>query len=331
MKNKSNVINYLFYVFFALLIINPSSIHSLPISDSTNNKSKTLSKPDSLQQKEKKINSDTTNKPNKLDIEKDDKGQIDSGKILFNKSKELIELKEKELKNLIESKEKEDGRILMFIFIIYAILFLIILGVLYYILSNKVKKLNDKIEKNRKDYNNFQSLNSSDGSFKSDFQETKRNVSKFESKLKEFEDSLLDLKSNQDKMATNIKATNDLNLNIQKGQVAKNIEVDKQIENSIEDDKGKYYNVEYYVESGIIKFRETDSGTPFYMQQFKNRSELTLDEKAYATTYSESIEKCFTVRGNKSGNYKNIKPGECEYDSNSQIWKLIKKGEVEGK
>ncbi|MBK7446137.1 MAG: hypothetical protein IPJ45_08955 [Ignavibacteria bacterium] len=159
----------------------------------------------------------------------------------------------------------------------------------------------------------------------------KRNVSKFESKLKEFEDSLLDLKSNQDKMATNIKATNDLNLNIQKGQVAKNIEVDKQIENSIEEDKGKYYNVEYYVESGIIKFRETDSGTPFYMQQFKNRSELTLDEKAYATTYSESIEKCFTVRGNKSGNYKNIKPGECEYDSNSQIWKLINKGEVEGK
>ncbi|MBK7446136.1 MAG: hypothetical protein IPJ45_08950 [Ignavibacteria bacterium] len=174
MKTKSNVINYLFYVFFTLLIINPSSIHSLPIIDSTNNKSKTLSKPDTLQQKENRINSDSTNKSNKLDIEKSDKGQIDSGKSLFNKSKELIELKEKELKNLIELKEKEDGRILMFIFIIYAILFLIILGVLYYILSNKVKKLNDKIEKNRKDYNNFQSLNSSDGSFKSDFQETKK-------------------------------------------------------------------------------------------------------------------------------------------------------------
>lgn len=105
---------------------------------------------------------------------------------------------------------------------------------------------------------------------------------------------------------------------------------DEQNQSQIEE-VGKYFNVEYFVENGAIKFRETDSGTPFYIQQFRDRSELTIKEKSYTSTYSESIEKCFKIHGAISGNYKNIKPGFCEFETNSNTWIFLSMGELEGK
>jgi len=291
--------------------------------------SKIKGKIDTTKQIENKISSDTSKNPNNQIVKKSNQEQLDS--TLLIKSKELIESKEKEIKNLIESKEREDGEILLYIFIILAAFFLIIIAVLFYYISNKLKHINGRIEKYRKDFKNFDNLNSIGGSFNNDYQGLSRNLSSLESGFKDMENSILELKTNLEEVTTKINATNEFNSNLQTEQEIKDIEVDKQIEDKIEDDVGKYYNVEYFVEGGEIKFRETDSGSPFYMQQFKNRSELSLDEKAFATTFSESIEKCFNVKGNKSGNYKNIKPGKCEFDSFSSIWKLMEKGEVESK
>lgn len=94
--------------------------------------------------------------------------------------------------------------------------------------------------------------------------------------------------------------------------------------------KPKIYLVEYFVDNGEIKFKETNSGTPFYMDQYDDRSELTVNEAAYApSNYSESIQKCFKVSGEMSGKYRNKKPALCSYDGNLNIWNLIQMGELD--
>jgi hypothetical protein len=95
--------------------------------------------------------------------------------------------------------------------------------------------------------------------------------------------------------------------------------------------KHKTFLVEYYVDNGEIKFKETNSGTPFYMDKYDDRSELTVNESTYApSNYSESIQKCFKVNGNMSGKYRNKKPALCSYDENSGTWNLIQTGELDG-
>jgi hypothetical protein len=95
--------------------------------------------------------------------------------------------------------------------------------------------------------------------------------------------------------------------------------------------KHKTFLVEYYVDNGEIKFKETNSGTPFYMDKFDDRSELTVNESTYApSNYSESIQKCFKVNGSMSGKYRNTKPALCSYDETSGTWNLIQTGELDG-
>lgn len=95
--------------------------------------------------------------------------------------------------------------------------------------------------------------------------------------------------------------------------------------------KHKSFLVEYYVDNGEIKFKETNSGTPFYMDKFDDRSELTVNESSYApSNYSESIQKCFKVNGSMSGKYRNKKPALCSFDENSGTWNLIQTGELDG-
>jgi hypothetical protein len=94
--------------------------------------------------------------------------------------------------------------------------------------------------------------------------------------------------------------------------------------------KPKTYLVEYFVDNGEIKFKETNSGTPFYMDQYEDRAELTVNESSYApSNYSESIQKCFKVNGEMSGKYRNKKPALCSYDGNLNIWNLIQMGELD--
>jgi hypothetical protein len=95
--------------------------------------------------------------------------------------------------------------------------------------------------------------------------------------------------------------------------------------------KHKSFLVEYFVDNGEIKFKETNSGTPFYMDKFDDRSELTVNESSYApSNYSESIQKCFKVNGSMSGKYRNKKPALCSFDENSGTWNLIQTGELDG-
>ena len=83
------------------------------------------------------------------------------------------------------------------------------------------------------------------------------------------------------------------------------------------------------MESGVIKFKETSSGTPFYIEQFKDRAELTINEQSFApSNYSEQIQKCFNVSGNMTGYYRNVKAALCEYDDISETWHLIQKGDL---
>lgn len=185
-----------------------------------------------------------------------------------------------------------------------------------------------KMDKSIETLKNF---TSSGGTLKFELNKTNEDIRNLSSKIKDVENLLSELNNKINDLSLDLKSRNELEFNVKKEQIEKDIKVENELNASVEEDPGKYYNVEYFVESGVIKFRETDSGSPFYMQQFKNRSELTLDEKAYASTYSEAIEKCFYVRGNKSGNYKNLKPGKCEYDTYANTWKLVEQGEVEGK
>lgn len=325
MKVKSNTTKFFFCLLIGMFIAIPFHIYPQSKSDSTKIKGKF----DTTKQIENRISSDTNKNQNDQNAKKSNQEQMDS--TVSIKTKELIESKEKEIKKLIESKEKEDGEVLLYIFIIFAVFFLIINAVLFYYISKKIKHLNGRIDKHKMDFKNFDNLNSIGASFKNDFQSLSRNFSNLESGFKEMETKIQELKTKLEEITIKINAENELNTSLQTEQSIKEIEVNKLIEDKIEEDVGKYYNVEYFVEGGVIKFRETDSGSPFYMQQFKNRSELSLDEKAFATTYSESIEKCFNVKGNKSGNYKNINPGKCEFDSYLSIWKLLEKGDVEGK
>lgn len=94
--------------------------------------------------------------------------------------------------------------------------------------------------------------------------------------------------------------------------------------------KPKTFLVEYFVDNGEIKFKETNSGTPFYMDQYDDRAELTVNEATYApSNYSESIQKCFKVNGEMSGKYRNKKPALCSYDENLNTWNLIQMGELD--
>ncbi|RPI17280.1 MAG: hypothetical protein EHM58_09825 [Ignavibacteriae bacterium] len=94
--------------------------------------------------------------------------------------------------------------------------------------------------------------------------------------------------------------------------------------------KPKTYLVEYFVDNGEIKFKETNSGTPFYMDQYDDRAELTVNESTYApSNYSESIQKCFKVNGEMSGKYRNKRPALCSFDGNLNTWNLIQMGELD--
>jgi hypothetical protein len=94
--------------------------------------------------------------------------------------------------------------------------------------------------------------------------------------------------------------------------------------------KPKTFLVEYFVDNGEIKFKETNSGTPFYMDVYEDRSELTVNESTYApSNYSESIQKCFRVNGDMSGKYRNKIPALCSFDSNLNVWNLIQMGELD--
>ena len=91
--------------------------------------------------------------------------------------------------------------------------------------------------------------------------------------------------------------------------------------------KSVFYNVDYFVESGIVTFKETNQATPFYIEKYPDKSELTINEDVIASSnYSESIRRCFEVDGQMSGKYKNIKPALCEFIEFSSSWKLIEKG-----
>jgi len=128
-------------------------------------------------------------------------------------------------------------------------------------------------------------------------------------------------------LSLQVNAISSFNTNVEKQGLVKkkrDNEIIKEIESK---PKGIFYNVDYFVESGIVKFRETDQATPFYIEKYTGKSELTINEDVSASSnYSESIRRCFDVEGQMSGKYKNIKPAVCNYDDFTQTWKLADKG-----
>ncbi|MFZ4590663.1 MAG: hypothetical protein ACOYN6_06675 [Ignavibacteria bacterium] len=127
-----------------------------------------------------------------------------------------------------------------------------------------------------------------------------------------------------------INATSSFSDNVNTQTIFKEQEVSRIIKDTKPESKNEYFIVEYFVESGIVKFRETNHGTPFYIQKNNDVSVLIINEEISASSnYSESIKRCFEVSGQMTGKYRNRIPAKCTYEANTFVWRLDEKGTLE--
>lgn len=191
-------------------------------------------------------------------------------------------------------------------------------------------RINTAFEKINQIYSNYESLPSLSNKFSIN-----------ERKLKTIEDNLASIDMNVKnslnnylnkviELDTKFTATQSFKDNVTHEMKSNKNSINQMIIDSVTEVKSEYYIVEYFVEGGIVKFRESNHGTPFYIQEFKDKSELTINEDISASSnYSESIQRCFEIKGPLTGKYKNIKPARCNKDDSSLTWKLIEKGSIE--
>ncbi len=210
----------------------------------------------------------------------------------------------------------------------FCLLSLIASIVVFFSSSSKHALLNHRVNNIQKSTQSSTLTNINDPS-KRQISEMNDIITQLKLELKDTKDKMTMQTEKIDELIIKYDATKSINHSVEENTRSQKQEVEKLIENQVEEDKGQFFNVEYFVESGLIKFRQTNTSTPFYIQKFKDKSLLTINETVYASTYSESIEKCFKVRGRMTGQYRNITPGNCKYDEFTKTWKLENTGEVE--
>lgn len=138
------------------------------------------------------------------------------------------------------------------------------------------------------------------------------------------------------KMVNNLKETTDnvktqlefsQSVNTVSSEVSE--DVSKEAE-KIADTKDKYHIVEMFIESGNIKFRISNTSTPFYIHQVEESNTLIINDKNYHTANIDSIERCFRIEGERTGKYENIEPAKCYYNKQLNDWTLTNKGKIKG-
>lgn len=226
-------------------------------------------------------------------------------------------------------KQEEKSKLLQYM--VYAAGGLGLIGIILgFVFSSGYKKKFSGI------YNRIEKMNSSNKSgelenryneafkkVKNGFDETNSNVLKVDQKIE-------NLKMDLDELRIKYDATSSFTSNVNVQSQKKEREVSKIISETESVPKSKFFTVEYFVDAGIVKFKETDFGTPFYIEQYPNKSELTINEEISASSnYSEPIQKCFKVNGQMTGKYRNRIPAKCEFDKGASTWKLMDKGEIE--
>lgn len=209
------------------------------------------------------------------------------------------------------------------------ILAILILCIAALIITNKkISKLKDSLnsKKENKENHNFDD-------FRRNVIENNKKVSdNYESAKNSFEkikEELSLLRNDLSDLQIKYNAVSGLSNSVASKEKTEQSNVDRIISETVTEAKSKIYIVEYFVDDGTIKFKETNSGSPFYIESFEDRDELTINESSYASdTYAESIKKCFNVRGDMTGRYKNVKPALCSKDGDL-TWKLEDKGILE--